>query len=228
MVREQDVLETAARQYREGDMAVPLEAAHTAILVVDMIDEFVRPAWAPFWIPDATRQAPGIRRLIDAARAHGAQIVHLAYDVAPGLHGLNFPATEFAVPIGSLAGAPDAPPDLFGRVAFWHELEPAPADVVVLKHCYSGFHQTPLDAVLRNRGIRTVAVTGTMTNYCCGATAREAFWHGYHVVMVEDLCSSDSAELHRAEIATLRRGYAKIMTSEALLAALGAGGGGRE
>jgi nicotinamidase-related amidase len=207
-------------------MAVPLVPSHTAVVVVDMIDEFVRPGWAPFWIPDATRQAPRIRELIDGAREAGALIVHLAYDVAPGLHGLNFPKTEFAVPIGSLANGDDVPAELFHRVAFWHDLEPHADDAVVLKHCYSGFHQTPLDSMLRNRGIETVAICGTMTNYCCGATAREAFWYGYHVVMLEDLCSSDSDEMHRAEIATLRRGYAKIMTGGGLLQALRTAGRG--
>ncbi len=220
---EREVLRVAESQYSRGDMEIPFVPAHTAVVVVDMIDEFVRPGWSPFWIPDATRQAPRIRQTIDKARRRGCLVVHLAYDVRPDLQGLNFPRTEFLVPIGSLAEGHD---DLFHAVSFWHELTPAPEDVVVLKHCYSGFHQTPLDSVLRNRDIETVAITGTMTNYCCGATAREAFWHGYAVAMVEDCCSTDSAAMQAAEIATLRRGYAKIITAATLLERLASAASG--
>ncbi len=215
MISEEEIVATAKAQYEAGTFDVPLIPARCAVLVIDMIDEFVRPQWSPFWIPDATRQAPVIRRLVDVCRATGALIVHLAYDVSRSLHGGNFPRSEFMVPIGAMAHDRN---DLFQAVRFWPETAPQPEDTVVLKHCYSGFHETPLDTILRNHDVETVIITGTMTNFCCGATAREAFWHGYFVVMAEDCCSTDIPALHRAEIATLRRGYARIMTHDQIIA----------
>ncbi|MFI7132052.1 isochorismatase family protein [Nonomuraea sp. NPDC050153] len=38
---------------------------------------------------------------------------------------------------------------------------------------------TPLDTILRNLGRDTVIVAGTLTNYCCGSTARQAYERGY-------------------------------------------------
>jgi nicotinamidase-related amidase len=95
---------------------------------------------------------------------------------------------------------------------------------VILKHSYSGFHQTPLESVLRSLGATTVVITGTMTNFCCGSTAREAFWRGFDVVFGSDCNSTDDPGLHEAELATLRRGFARIATAAEIIAAIGAGG----
>ncbi|GAA3499147.1 hypothetical protein GCM10019016_062510 [Streptomyces prasinosporus] len=37
---------------------------------------------------------------------------------------------------------------------------------------YGAFYDTPPHTMLRNLGRDTVIVTGTLTNYCCGTTAR--------------------------------------------------------
>jgi nicotinamidase-related amidase len=107
-------------------------------------------------------------------------------------------------------------------VAIWHELRPKDGDLVILKHSYSGFHQTPLEGVLRSLGASTVVITGTMTNFCCGATAREAFWRGFDVVFAADCNSTDDERLQEAELATLRRGFARIAAADEIIAAIGA------
>jgi len=73
----------------------------TALLIIDMIDEFVRPGWTPYWVPRATAQAPVIRQIRDAFNDAQAPVIYLAYEV--GLRGLNFPLTDARVPIGSAA-----------------------------------------------------------------------------------------------------------------------------
>src|SRR6478752_5460613 len=187
-----------------------VEAGATALVILDMLDEFVKPGWSPFWVPDATRQAPRIRELIDAFHEADMPVIHLGYEVS--LRGLNFPRTEWLVPIAD--GFAGFEHDLFQTVSFYEPLKPDPQDLVILKHCYSGFHGTELDLVLRGLGIRTLVITGTMSNYCCGATAREAFWHGYGVIFGSDVTSSDDDELHEAELRTLRRGFARIATAD--------------
>lgn len=211
-----DIAANAAQQYRSGQADMQVVAGHTALLIIDMIDEFVRPHWTPYWIPDATRQAPTIRTVRDAFRAAGAPVIYLAYEV--GLHGLNFPRTETRVPIGT--GVDDYAGEILQQVAIWPELSPGDNDLVILKHSYSGFHQTPLEGVLRSAGASTVVITGTMTNYCCGATAREAFWRGFDVVFGADCNSTDDPGLHEAELATLRRGFARIATAAEIVAAI--------
>jgi nicotinamidase-related amidase len=213
---EEWILERAQQQYRESQAAIEIDAGHTALVIVDMIDEFVKPNWCPYWVPDATRQVPVIKRVIDAFHAAKAPVIYLAYEV--GLRGLNFPITEWVVPVG--AGLSEFEHDLLQTVAIYEDLKPAAEDLVILKHCYSGFYGTELDLVLRSLQVTTIVICGTMTNYCCGSTAREAFWHGYKVIFGSDINSSDSPVHQEAELQTLRRGFVRIMDSDEIVSAL--------
>ncbi len=213
---EEEILSLAQGQYDAPSEPRPLDPGRTALVVVDMIDEFVKPSWSPYWIPEATRQAPRIREVVDAFHAERALVIYLAYETDLG--GENFPRTLQAVPIGR--GAEEFEEELFQSVAFSEPLVPGPLDLLVLKHTYSGFQGTPLLTILRNREITDLVITGTMTNYCCGATAREAFWHGFTVTFASDLNSTDDPELHRAELRTLRRGFARVATGAEILLGL--------
>lgn len=214
---EEWVLARARQQYTDGRAQMEIEPGRTALLVVDMIDEFVKPNWSPYWIPEATRQVPTIRRVIEAFHAAELPVIFLAYEV--GVQGRNFPITETLVPIGE--DVANYANSILQEVAIFEDLAPDERDLVVLKHCYSGFHGTELDLVLRGLDISTLVISGTMTNYCCGATAREAFWHGYKVVFGSDINSTDDPQLHDAELQTLRRGFARIMSSDEIVDALG-------
>src|SRR5207244_11821127 len=110
--------------------------------------------------------------------------------------------------------------DIRQRVSSYEEIAPAPGDVTVLKHVYGGFTGTELDLVLKSLGVTTVVICGTMSNFCCGATAREAFWHGYRVIFGSDVTSTTDARLHEAELRTLRRGFARVMTGAEIAAAV--------
>jgi len=214
---EEWVLERAQQQYAEGVAGMDIEPGRTALLVIDMIDEFVKPNWSPYWVPDATRQVPTIRRVIDAFHVADLPVIFLGYEVA--VKGRNFPITETLVPIGEdVANYADS---ILQEVSIFADLGPEERDLVVLKHCYSGFHGTELELVLRSLDVSTLVISGTMTNYCCGATAREAFWHGFKVVFGSDINSTDDPGLHEAELRTLRRGYARIMSSDEIIDALG-------
>ncbi|MEM3078640.1 MAG: isochorismatase family protein, partial [Nitrososphaerales archaeon] len=122
------------------------------------------------------------------------------------------------VPIGK--GAADFP-ELFQRENIDPMIKPEYGkDVIIPKCFYGAFTATELDYVLKNIGADTVIICGTMTNYCCGATAREAFSHGYKVVFGSDVNATDDPELHEAELKTLRRGYALILTADEIIEAL--------
>ena len=60
---EEFILEEAQRQYTEGEALIDVDPGRTALIVVDMMDEFVKPQWCPYWVPDATRQVPKILEL---------------------------------------------------------------------------------------------------------------------------------------------------------------------
>ena len=59
------------------------------------------------------------------------------------------------------------------------ELTPQEGDIVLPKPRYSGFFNTPLDSILRSRGIRHLVFTGIATNVCVESTLRDGFFLEY-------------------------------------------------
>ena len=67
------------------------------------------------------------------------------------------------------------------------ELVPQEGDIVLPKPRYSGFFNTPLDSILRSRGIRYLVFTGIVaTNVCVESTLRDGFFLEYFGVVLED------------------------------------------
>ncbi|CAM7387674.1 MAG: pyrimidine utilization protein B [Enterobacteriaceae bacterium] len=66
------------------------------------------------------------------------------------------------------------------------ELVPQDGDIVLPKSRYSGFFNTPLDSILRSRGIRHLVFTGIATNVCVESTLRDGFFLEYFGVVLED------------------------------------------
>ncbi len=57
----------------------------------------------------------------------------------------------------------------------WHrnpELAERPRDELIENTLPGAFTNTPLESWLRERGIETVTITGSMTRLCCDTTAR--------------------------------------------------------
>lgn len=96
-------------------------------------------------------------------------------------------------------------------------LLPRRGELVVRKEHYSAFRQTHMNEWLRARSVRSVVLCGTMTHLCVDTTARDAFMHGFDVVIVEDACASKHKALHEASLQCLSNAAARIVTTNALL-----------
>lgn len=100
-------------------------------------------------------------------------------------------------------------------------LSPTETDIVVPKSRYSGFVGTPLDSILRSRGIRHLFVVGVATNVCVETTIRDAFGLEYHAVMVTDCCHQAGPRyVHDATIFNVETFFGWTATSSDLVAAL--------
>ncbi|MCK6048157.1 pyrimidine utilization protein B [Klebsiella variicola] len=66
------------------------------------------------------------------------------------------------------------------------ELTPQEGDIVLPKPRYSGFFNTPLDSILRSRGIRHLVFTGIATNVCVESTLRDGFFLEYFGIVLGD------------------------------------------
>ena len=69
-------------------------------------------------------------------------------------------------------------------------------------------------------GIKTVVCVGVSTNNCVGMTAMEACDSQYHVVVVDDATGTDSDEMQQATLNMLRRLWARIMSTDDVIASL--------
>lgn len=214
---EAEILERAARQYETSNPNFPIDAKKTALLVIDLQEGFVAEG-ARMWTPQNLRILPAVKTLLERCRELGVPVIFTehCHDAAGRDRGLmwdvplNHPIREGALRIG----AEDTPT--------YHEIAPRADEKVIQKHRYSAFFDTDLDTYLRGCGVDTVIVTGCMTNYCCGATARDAFFRDYKVIFGSDLNATDNEEVHEAELKTLRRGYARVIPLQEILGELDA------
>jgi len=93
-----------------------------------------------------------------------------------------------------------------------------PEEVVVHKPSYGSFYDTPLETILRNLGRDTVVVCGTLTCYCCSTTARQAYERGLSAVVAADACANDDPDLQQHELRVLRKGFARVLETEEIIA----------
>jgi ureidoacrylate peracid hydrolase len=165
----------------------PLEIDHTksAVLVVDMQNAFASKGGlldiAGIDIGSAAFVVHKIAMSLERARANAIPVIHLQMGYKPDQSNAGGPNSpnwhkELAVTLMNRRA------ELRGKLltegtwdfAIVDELKPQPCDVVVVKTRYSGFAGTPLDSILRRRGIRYLFFAGIATNVCVESTLRDA------------------------------------------------------
>jgi nicotinamidase-related amidase len=114
-------------------------------------------------------------------------------------------SSTFAAP-----GSPDA--------EILPELAPVGDELVFSKTAGSVFCATNIEYVLRNLGITTLVVTGIVTTGCVHTAVTDAADRGFHVILVEDGCGALLPEMHWASIRILRDVYARVLTTEEVVA----------
>ncbi|NIM97707.1 MAG: isochorismatase family protein [candidate division Zixibacteria bacterium] len=214
---EQDVLSLAKRAYNEGDAGFEIKSDKCALLVIDMQDEFVKPHWSPDWVPEATKRVPRIKMLIEHCRSKNIPVIYTVYSNTHNF--LDRPKTGKFMP-GRYSEL-DIDFSIFfvnGRV--WHELAPREDEIVIKKSSYGAFYDTPLETILKNMGKDTVIICGTITNCCCGTTARQAYERSFKVVFGSDVTAPDDPETQESELKVLRKGFARVLSAEEIIRAL--------
>lgn len=96
------------------------------------------------------------------------------------------------------------------------ELHPLPEEIVVKKFRSSAFYGTNLDLLLRSNNIKSVIVTGVVTQGCVESTCRDAS-NEYFVVVLKDCVDSNKKDLHEACLKIMESRY-DVVTSGQLLA----------
>ena len=94
------------------------------------------------------------------------------------------------------------------------ELAPLENEIIVNKTTDSVTTGTNYLTLLRFMGIKTVVVTGIVTDQCVAGTVRGLADEGLQVICVEDCCAAGSQELHDAELTIMNTIYCEVMSTD--------------
>lgn len=194
--------------------------ADPALLVVDMQNDFVR-AGAPLEVADARATIPAQRRLLEAFRERGLPVVYTRFlsretDNLLWLWSPQCQPGDRACWPGHVRAYEDAE-GMLDCVAVVDELAPKPGELVIDKYGYGSFHGTELGERLAGLGVRSLVVTGTVTQICVEETAREAFHHGYRTTVVSDAVSSFAPDLHAAALKNFAMKFGWVADTDTVL-----------
>ncbi len=199
-----------------------VEPGKTALIVVDMENDFIAPG-APLESSAGRAMLPRLQRALACCRAHRIPVIYTKHAHRPG-----------GCDLGRLAQVPciargDALADGSPGVAIVPELAPRDDEIVITKRRFSAFYGTDLEIILRGLGVTTVVITGVTTENCCHATARDAYFRDYRVIVLADATATSdypdlgyggmsADEVHRATLVILAASTADVITTETFIA----------
>jgi nicotinamidase-related amidase len=164
----------------------PPPLAEAVLILIDYQNEYLS---GPLKLVGAVEAIERARVLLDAVRAAGVDVVHVAHKGAPG-----GPFDRGAA-----------------RGAIIDTLVPLAGEVVIEKPRPNAFSGTTLAEVV-GAG-RKIIIAGFMTHNCVSSTARAAFDLGYDITIAADACATRdlpglrgvvaAASLHEAALAGL-------------------------
>lgn len=157
---------------------VKVEAARTALIVFDMVNDFLLPGAPNESVRAREILVPKLKPLIAACHRKNILVVFACQTVRPDGSDLGILGSIFPGIRSSYAGTPGVEP--------YKDLDPQAGDIILTKHRFDAFHATELDLILRQRGITTVIVTGTSTSIGTQTTARAAVVRDYYVIFPSD------------------------------------------
>ncbi|MCY0883643.1 MAG: cysteine hydrolase [Acidianus infernus] len=150
---------------------IELNPRDTALIIVDMQNDFVRKE-GKLPVPTAESTIKPIKDLLKKARDSSALVIY-----TQNWHMKDDP--EFKIwGEHALAGTWGA--------EIIDELKPEKDDFIIKKYRYDAFFETPLDYILRVKGIKNLIITGTVANICVLHTAGSAALRWYNVIMPKD------------------------------------------
>jgi nicotinamidase-related amidase len=157
-----------------------IDPSKTAIIVVDMQNDFIAHG-APMETPAARAVVPILSHALHTCRRAGIRVIFTAHIRRPDRTEVRLLDERHRQP-----GCRDALIDGTPGADICPELAPVAGERIIKKHRYSAFFETDLDDILRDCAINTVIVSGTTTENCCHATARDAMFRDYRVVFLSD------------------------------------------
>ncbi|MEJ0018628.1 MAG: isochorismatase family cysteine hydrolase [Acetobacteraceae bacterium] len=202
-------------QLRVFDSLVPERTAH---VVVDLQNGFMAPGQVAE-ITTAREIVPNVNRISTALRAAGGLVVYIqnTFDpIAVATWSTFF--EHFCTPERRRRMIEAFSPGAFGH-AIWPGLEVLPQDLQVQKRRFGAFApgSSDLHAILQERNIDTLIVTGTATQVCCESTARDAMMMNYKVFFVADGNATFNDDEHNATLSAMAHAFCDVIETDTLV-----------
>jgi nicotinamidase-related amidase len=153
-----------------------------------------------------------VRMLIDASHASSVPVIYSQHTGLPP----EF-QSKYMRHLLQRRGIPEGSTFMAEGSQEWRivkELAPLQGkDIVLKKHTASFFVGTPLEQLLRNKGVEAVILCGVATEAGIEGTARHASQLGFYPVIVEDAVGSRNQELHENSLKVMHQMF-KVQTTE--------------
>jgi nicotinamidase-related amidase len=207
-----------------------LDLARTAMLVIDMQNDFCHPeGWLGHIGVDVTparAPIPALAALLPALRRQDVPVIWLNWGNRPDRLNLSPSLIHVYDATGTGTGLGDALPGSGAHVleqgswsaAVVDELVQEDSDIRVSKYRMSGFWDTALDSILRNLGVTTLLFAGVNVDQCVLCTLQDANFLGYDCVLLEDCSATTSPDYcFAATLYNVRQCFGFVAGSEAFL-----------
>ena len=204
-------VEAAMRRRGRRHLFETIDSARTALVVVDMQNVFLEEG-APIEVPYAREIVPAVNRLAAATRESGGTVVWV-----------QMTQTEACLDDWSVFFEGDLKKDRQDTTlnwmtegdhghAVWDGLDTQDGDLYVRKNRYSAFlpESSDIEDRLRERGIDTVIIVGTVTNVCCESSARDAMMRNFKVIFVADANAARTDEEHNATLGIMAQVFGDV------------------
>jgi ureidoacrylate peracid hydrolase len=205
---------------RRGHLHVfdSLDPARTAHVVVDLQNGFMAPG-AVAEIGNAREIVPQVNQISAALRAAGGLVVYIQNtfdDVAVRTWSTFF--NHFCNPERRQRMIEAFSPGAFGH-AIWPGLDVLPRDLKVQKRRFGAFApgSSDLHAILQDRGIDTLIITGTATQVCCESTARDAMMLNYKVFFIADGNATFNDDEHNATLSAMAHAFCDVVDTATIV-----------
>jgi ureidoacrylate peracid hydrolase len=194
------------------DQLVMLKSETTAVLVVDMVNDFCTEGGVMVTPGVMDRLGPPQNAIIKKARESGSPIIFIMdshrSNVKRDREFLKRPRHcvegEWGAQISDVLDKQDN-------------------DIYVVKRRYSGFFNTDLDLTLRDMQIDTLIVMGVVTNVCVRSTVHDAFFLGYTAIVPEDCVEATGAREQISSLYDISSNFGVVSDSAAVISAFSDG-----
>jgi ureidoacrylate peracid hydrolase len=205
---------------RRGSVRVfdRLISDRTAHIIVDLQNGFMAPG-AVAEIGTARDIVPNVNRISAALRAAGGQVVYIQNtfdEIAVRTWSTFF--EHFCSPARRARMIEAFTPGSEGH-ALWPGLDVLPQDLLVRKRRFGAFAPgaSDLHAILQDRGIDTLIITGTATQVCCESTARDAMMLNYKVFFIADGNATFTDEEHNGTISAMAHTFCDVIDTATMI-----------